>query len=820
MEENSEYRFEFMSALEAHEKLERLVKERTAELTKTNLTLQEKINELERTQKALIESETRLTLSLEATEDGLFDFNLKENEAFVSDNFLKMLGYRPGEFEVSFDTLRSLIHPEDQDAANAQIEQSLRPGGKNTYSVEYRILCSSGTYRWVHSRAKVVARDNAGKPLRLVGTNVDIHERKLRDQAFHLIVEGTSQAFSKDFFRSLVYYLSLIFNVKTACIIENDENSPNPLVLTALWSEAGKLKAKDFNPYFTPAKLIINNKMQYYSENLKKDFPEDSFISNENISGFWGIPIFKSGRSCIGVLCVMDTEPVKKNEYYESILRIFASRAGVEFERKKAEEAMMLAKEQAEAANKAKSEFLANMSHELRTPLNSILGYAQIMKNSSLLHENHRKGVDIIERSGDHLLTLINDILDLSKIEAGKFELRSAGFNFPVFLQAIANMAGIKARQKNLNFHFEKNTELPLAVKGDEKRLRQILLNLLSNAVKFTDKGGVTFKIGYEDKQKDIIRFQIDDTGPGISEDKQREIFMPFHQLSVGNEIIDGTGLGLAICKKLADMMNGEIGVESSPGEGSSFSLVVKLTKAKTANSEIIKPARLIKGYKGEKKKILLVDDKWENRFVIKHLLEPIGFIIEEAESGLEAINKSSRFKPVMIIIDLVMPGLDGYETTVKFRQNDNTKNTKIIAFSASVFQENKMKSLASGCDDFIPKPLKNSILFDIIKKHLGLEWIYDEDKEAAMIKNEFDAQFSKLNLNDENMIIFPPARTLKILYNLARIGDVQSVLEEIEKIKYSDSKYSNFASKINKLAEGYKMKQIRDFIKEHLDNS
>ena len=340
-------------------------------------------------------------------------------------------------------------------------------------------------------------------------------------------------------------------------------------------------------------------------------------------------------------------------------------------ERKKAQEELHRAKEVADQANKAKSDFLASMSHELRTPLNGILGYAQILKRDPSLTDKQKSGVDIIQRSGDHLLTLINDILDLSKIEAQKLELQLTEFHLPDFLQQIANIIRVRAEQAEISFLYEPVSDLPAGVRGDEKRLRQVLLNLLGNAVKFTEKGGVALKVGYDDAQDfpDLLRFQVEDTGRGIPHDQLEGIFQPFQQVKNQSQHIEGTGLGLAITKKLVTLMGGELGVTSNPGKGSTFWFTVSLPAVETSQVKALPVDKTILGYKGERKRILVVDDKPTNRGIVLNLLEPLGFHVQEAENGQEALAKITEPSPNLIIMDLIMPVMDGIEATRRIRQ-------------------------------------------------------------------------------------------------------------------------------------------------------
>ena len=492
---------------------------------------------------------------------------------------------------------------------------------------------------------------------------------------------------------------------------------------------------------------------------------------------------------------------------------------------------LKLAKEAADTANHAKSEFLANMSHELRTPLNGILGYAQILQRDQTTTSKQQDGINIVYQCASHLLTLINDILDLSKIEAKKLELYPKDFHFDKFIRGVLDMCRIKAEQKEITFNYQVLNQIPVAINADDKRLRQVLINLLGNAIKFTDKGGVTFKVGVihskkttkesslenekcpehsqgsKSKIKNLpMRFQIEDTGVGMTPEQLEKIFLPFEQVSDSLHKAEGTGLGLTITRQIVEMMGGEIKVESTYGKGSKFWFDLNLPEVVNwLESDYSNYNQKMIGYEGNQKTILVVDDSWENRSVIVNLLEPIGFKVIEAENGQEGLEKAKELQPSLIITDMSMPVMDGLEMTRHLRNFSEFKDTSIIASSASVFNLNRQEGKDAGCNDFLPKPLQAQELFDQLQHYLQLQWIYEATNESSV------------QLQTAEEMIIPPSAELVNLYKAAKSGYISDIKDEANRIKDIDTKYIPFAKKVLELAEEFDDEAIVNLIKIYL---
>lgn len=487
----------------------------------------------------------------------------------------------------------------------------------------------------------------------------------------------------------------------------------------------------------------------------------------------------------------------------------------ISLEQKVAERTAQLeeAKQAAESANQAKSEFLANMSHELRTPLNGILGYAQILCRDRNSTPKQQEGFEIIYQCGNHLLTLIEEVLDLSKIEARRLELILENFKVDSFLQEIAEICRIRAEQKEIRFSFQILNQLPLGIRADKKRLRQILLNLIGNAIKFTDRGSVTFKVGsvvtgdrVESTSIARIRFQIEDTGIGIAPELTQQIFLPFEQVGESSRQSEGTGLGLAISQKLAEMMGSKICVKSTLGEGSTFWIELEFPMVSThSETPIVRVLRTLIGYQGDRLKILVVDDRWENRAVLVNLLEPLGFEMSEAASGKEGLETALRIQPNLIIVDLLMPEMDGWEMTCQLRQYRQFETVPIIASSASVFERERQKSQEVGCNDFLPKPIQADDLFARLKANLNLTWICEDESKPE----DFDPSGASLCV--------PPFDELLSLYEYAQDGDIQRIKKEALRLYYLDPKYRNFADRVIELAEFFEDEAIVRLVEPYI---
>jgi len=494
------------------------------------------------------------------------------------------------------------------------------------------------------------------------------------------------------------------------------------------------------------------------------------------------------------------TKGIWNNEdVFFAISRDITARKKIEDDLIESKDELNIAKEQAESANYAKSEFLANISHELRTPLNGILGYTQILLRDITLSQKQKHAIEVIHNSSEHLLMIINDILDISKIEVNKMELEKMDFHFPNFLKTIINIFKLKSEEKGIEFKSIISSNIPIAFNGDEKRLRQILFNLLGNAVKFTVKGKIFFIVKYIDKK---LYFEIKDDGIGIPKDKLEEIFLPFHQLKDSQKRNDGTGLGLAISKKLVKMMNSTLNVESKPGVGTKFWFEVFLPVAISFNNnkKYLEPV----SYKGKKIKILIVDDNDLNLFILETMLSRKGFVVYKTDNGHKALKIFNSIKPEIVFLDLKMPQINGFETASKIRELELDYHVIIVAVSGQVQQSTKNECINCGFDDFIAKPFFEKDIFEIIGKYLKIDWVYEKDNLPDTKK--------------QNIVLLPSIEEIKKIYSLAQEGDIVAIKNLIELNKKNNTKYKDFYNKIYNMANNYQITMIENYLENIID--
>jgi two-component system sensor histidine kinase/response regulator len=870
----------------AYEDLEIKVQERNAQLIETNTCLEMEARERQQAELKLRAVTERFQYLLATTPAVIFSCQLGGNHevTFVSENIVSMSGYEAQEFINGSLDWHSLIHPKDREIVDTAFAQLLE---KESISYEYRALHKDGSYRWRYDEVKLV-KDAAGIPVECVGYGVDITDRKQAELALQqqlkrerlvnsiqerirsslnleevmtMAVEEVRQFLSTD--RTVIYR----FNPDWSGFIAVESVAADTMPILGIdindscfregyisFYQQGHLRAID-NIYTAGISECHINLLRQFEIKANLVVP---LLQGENL---WGLLIAHHCRSprhwdsseieSLKQISVQLAIAIQQSTLFEQAQTEIV-------ERKVAEAALQKAVVAADKANRAKSEFLSSMSHELRTPLNAILGFSQVMVRDSSLNNQHQQHLEIINRASEHLLSLINDILEMSKIEAGRTQLNESSFNLRELLETLEKMFRLKAVSKKLQLNFEVADGVPHFVKGDECKLRQILINILGNAIKFTETGSVTLQVkmkveeslavetaeftdiqtkpadagsnhseslavetaeftGLQTKPADAgseqsahgdfdwvdansirpvflqkseflrLQFEIEDTGPGIAAEEMNKLFQPFEQTQTGRKSQHGTGLGLPISRKFVQMMGGDITVSSTPDLGSKFAFDIQIRLADPTDVKMLKPQKKVIGLAPDQPeyRILVVDDRADNRLVLVRLLSSIGLLVREAENGQEAVAVWEDWQPQLIWMDMRMPVMDGYEATKQIKAHPLGKTTVIIALTASAFENERKSILAAGCDDFMPKPFEANILFAKMGDFLGIRYVYEEPVDTNDTKLEKESEISGVSSNQslESQLGQMPREWVEKIYNAAQECCDDKIIQLIEEI-------------------------------------
>lgn len=725
------------------------------------------VTETKLAQRRLFESQRRYEELVQNANDIILRFDKQGRILYVNPITEKNLGY--SQQELTGENVLNFIDPDHKQNVGQFYLNQHKKRIPNTY-YELPVIKKDGSVVWLGQNVQLITTDKKVTGFQAVARNIT--KRKNAEYAmaesekrFRTIAESidTVAIYGIGIAKNIIFWNSAcekLYGYSGAEALGED--------ITELLYD--KKYLPDFEKEFDS--LLENPGKQQESEKelLRKDQSKISVLSNRVLlkTSFGGREIY-----------YLDIDLTKRKETERQLQR---------------------AKKLAEDANKAKSSFLTNISHELRTPLNGILGYAQSLKEDPELNLNQFEAVEIIEKSGNHLLALIEDILDLSKIETKKLKLSVQEFNFINFIQGIAGAMKIVAENKGLSFNFLLKGAIPEKIEADEKYLGQVLYNLLGNAVKFTRKGTIKFKVEGANRK---LKFTISDTGIGIPEKQMDEIFSPFIQGVVGTMKNQGTGLGLTISKRLVKMMGGNLRVKSIVDKGSEFYFELKAVSADKSFFDTQPRKKKITGYKGDKKiKVLIVDDDYSNRAMLRKLLSPVGFTVTEAESGIEAVKlyKSEKFD--LVLLDILMPEMNGYETTEKITEINS--EAKIIIISASSSDKSRDKAFAAGCSEFLSKPLKFGSLFDAIEDNLELTWIREGIPDLGKKESKYEMEIPRQSI-------------LNQIISFAKEGEITKLNSMISEIK-TKNLYPEFISQILIYSKEFQINEIINFVKSFVE--
>lgn len=524
-----------------------------------------------------------------------------------------------------------------------------------------------------------------------------------------------------------------------------------------------------------------------------------------------GVPL-KIDQTVVGVIVIGATDPDRKISPDEiELLEQFARLSAIAVDNARLYNQTLQARKSAEAANQAKSAFLANMSHELRTPLNAILGFAQLMERDSNIPPTHQESLSIISRSGEHLLSLINDVLEMSKIEAGRTTLHEQNFDLHRLLDDLEDMFRLRAEEKGLQLIVDRTPDVPQFIRTDESKLRQVLINLLGNAVKFTYEGGISLRVRLNGQQSSQLpnhqttqttthlHFEVTDTGLGIPSNELERLFEAFVQTSSGEQLQEGTGLGLPISRQFVRLMGGDITVSSQDGHGSTFAFNIQVKPAEAVDFQA--QTRRVVGLESDQPqyRILIVEDTWANRKLLVNLLEPLGFEVREATNGQEGLAIWDTWQPHLIWMDLRMPIMNGYEAAQQIKASDKGQATIIIALTASAFEEQRTLVLSAGFDDFVRKPFRSSDIFDKMSKHLGVRYQYEA------VDTQDNGRQKRTSLTAADLAVLPETWVSE-LHHAAIRGKDKIIFELLDQIQ-SDHEW--LAEALGQLVHDFRFDKI-----------
>ncbi|MGL5063251.1 MAG: PAS domain S-box protein [Microcoleus sp.] len=774
------------------------------------ISVSQDISDRKLAEEKLRASEASLAAAQRIARVGNWECDLSANTTVWSEELFRIFGIDSDQPPPTLTEFPQYIHPDDRELWKTTTNAAIASG--QPYTLEYRILQQlppisannlppksgeGGSIRYIEARGEP-AVDRSGQVTKIFTTLIDITPRKLAEIAL---------AESEEKYRNLVETSQ---DIIWSCDAAGHITFVNQAVKQIYGYEPEEMIGSSFSDFLAPGQTDPNRELQ------------QRLLTGDSIFQYESIVLAKDGRPID-----VNTKAIARRDGEGKIAGTTGTASDIT-ERKQAETALLQAKEAADRANRAKSEFLSNMSHELRTPLNAILGFSQLLARDSTLNPDQQQHLGIITRSGEHLLELINSILQMSKIEVGLVTVNNITFDLHKLLANTEEMLRVQADKKSLQLIFDCAPNLPQYAETDEMKLRQVLINVVGNAIKFTSEGGVTLRIKHEKinpKNQSRLLFEVEDTGPGICGEEMDNLFKPFMQTESGRKAQEGTGLGLPIGKKFVQLMGGDMTVTSTIGKGSIFRFDVTVGIPDVveiqATQTVRRPVGLAPGQ--PEYRILAVDDRLESRLLLVKMLTSLGFSVRDAENGSQAVEMWSSWEPHLIWMDMRMPVMDGYEATKRIKKHLKGQATVIIALTASAFDEERSVILSAGCDDFVAKPFREQVILEKMEKYLGVRYIYELANSVIAESSDLSPALLSDNAAANHKANVPfvlsaasfrvmPIQWVNELYEAADAVDNEWIFRTIDSIPPDRA---NFAREIAELAKNFRCDRIIDLIEE-----
>jgi len=687
-------------------------------------------------------SEDRLDRSQNIANIGTWDWKIKEDLVYWSSMAKQLYGLISDLDEVSSESYFEIVHPEDREQVGNAVKACLEHGEK--YEVVHRVIWPSGEIHWVQESGDAI-RNAQGEPTHMLGVVQDVTEKvesEIKQQGSNKILEqiaiGTER---NEVLKTIITHAENVTHGAMASVLllnssgDKLEKGVAPK-LPGFYNDAiddldiGMGVGSCGEAAFSGERVIVSDVMQHPNWNAFRELAKKA-----GLGACWAEPFYSSSGSVLGTFAIYFKQPaVPKNSDLEFMTEL-AQFAAIVVERDKAQQALLVAKEDAENANQSKSQFLSSMSHELRTPMNAIMGFGQLltMETDHDLSESQQENVNEIVKAGSHLLELINEVLDLAKVESGHIDLsiETVAIDEVILesLQLITPLAGKRGIEISLRFNgaaisLEDFADKGVAVRADRTRLRQILLNLLSNAVKYNNENGKII-IACKYKEGTPVRIEVSDTGSGITQEDQEQLFKAFTRLGTESDEVEGTGIGLVITKNIVELMNGNIGVESKVGIGSKFWFELPFDTLSSSDNgsgiDEILPNSEAELSQERKYTVLYIEDNPANLRLVSQLLARIDNVhMWSAHEPLLGLELATENKPDLILLDINLPGMDGFGVLEQLRQRDETRNTPVIAISANAMPKDIEKGMNAGFDDYITKPIDVKELLNVVSNVLN----------------------------------------------------------------------------------------------------